>query len=203
MIQYCHIRVKAPVVFKEGIMNKKMAVFLAEGFEEGEAIVPIDIARRGGVEVTTVSIGDDIHVTGSHGIEVKADAMLSSIDPAEYDMLMLPGGMPGTANLEASEQVKDALLKANEEGRYVAAICAAPRLLGKLGILDGKNATVYPGNEEHLKNAKYDSRAKAVTDGNVITARGMGCALEFGREIVTALVDISKAKEVLEAVQSD
>ncbi len=184
-------------------MSKKMAVFLAEGFEEGEAIVPIDIARRAGVEVTMVSVGDEIYVKGSHGIEVRADELIASVDPKEYDMLMLPGGMPGTANLEASDTVKEALLKANEDGRYIAAICAAPRFLGKLGILDGKKATVYPGNEEHLKNAEYDGRAKAVTDGNVITARGMGCALEYGREIVTALVDASQAKEALEAVQSD
>lgn len=183
-------------------MSKKMAVFLAEGFEEAEAIVPIDIARRAGIEVTTASILDDIYVTGSHNIQIKADALLSGIDTKDYDMLMLPGGMPGTANLEASNKVKEALIAANKDGRYLAAICAAPRLLGSLGILDGKKATVYPGNDDYLKKADYDKAAKAVTDGNVITARGMGCAVDFGREIVTALVGADKAKEVLDAIQT-
>ncbi len=182
-------------------MSKKMAVFLAEGFEESEAIVPVDIARRAGIEVTTVSISGEIYVTGSHGIQVKADALMRDIDSGSYDMLMLPGGMPGTSNLEASEEMKEALLSANNNGKYISAICAAPRLLGSLGILDGKKATVYPGNEDHLKNATYDREAKAVTDGKIITARGMGCAVEFGREIVTALIGADKADEILKAIQ--
>ena len=182
-------------------MGKKMAAFLAEGFEEAEAIIPIDIARRAGIEVTTVSISNDLSVTGSHGIQVKADALLRDTDTASFDLLMLPGGMPGTTNLEGSEAVKEALLKAYGDGRYLAAICAAPRLLGSLGILDGKKATVYPGNDAYLAKAGYDREARAVTDGKVITARGMGCAIEFGREIVTALADENKAKEVLEAIQ--
>ena len=182
-------------------MSKKIAVFLADGFEEAEAIVPIDIARRAGIEVTTASISEDIYVTGSHNIQVKADALLSDIDTIEYDMLMLPGGMPGTTNLEASDRVKDALTAANKDGKYLAAICAAPRLLGSLGILDGKRATVYPGNDAYMKNADYDKESQAVTDGNVITARGMGCAVEFGREIVTALISADKADEILKAIQ--
>lgn len=182
-------------------MGKRMAAFLAEGFEEAEAIIPIDIARRAGIEVTTVSISGDIYVTGSHGIQVKADALLKDTDTESFDMLMLPGGMPGTRNLEESEEVKEALLKAYGDGRYVAAICAAPRYLGSLGILDGKKATVYPGNDAYLAKAQYDREARAVTDGRVITARGMGCAVEFGGEIVTALTDADKAKEVLDAIQ--
>ena len=182
-------------------MSKKIAAFLAEGFEEAEAIIPIDIARRAGIEVTMVSISDDIHVTGSHGIEIKADALLKDTDTTIYDMLMLPGGMPGTTNLKGSEKVKEALQKANEDGKYLAAICAAPRFLGSLGILDGKKATVYPGNDQYMTKADYDREAKAVTDGNVITARGMGCAVEFGGEIVKALTDADKAKEILNAIQ--
>lgn len=182
-------------------MSKKIAVFLAEGFEEAEAVIPVDIARRAGIEVTTLSISDNIRVTGSHGIEVKADGLLSEADPAEYDMLMLPGGMPGTANLERSEAVKAALLEAEKDGRYLAAICAAPRLLGSLRILDGKKATVFPGNDEYMKGCDYDRRAKAVNDGKVITARGMGCAIDFGREIVSALVGRDRALEILDAIQ--
>ncbi|MBO4336611.1 MAG: DJ-1/PfpI family protein [Lachnospiraceae bacterium] len=184
-------------------MSKKMAVFLAEGFEEGEAIVPIDIARRAGIEVTMVSVSDKISVTGSHGIQVRADALLSDTDLGPFEMLMLPGGMPGTRNLEDSDSVREAVLKANGDGKYIAAICAAPRLLGKLGILNGKKATVYPGNEEYLKNADYDDKAKAVTDKNVITARGMGCAVEFGGEIVAALVDADTAEKILASIQAE
>ncbi len=182
-------------------MSKRMAVFLAEGFEEAEAIVPVDIARRAGIEVTTLSITDDIYVTGSHNIQVKADELLSNVDTEAYDMLMLPGGVPGTPNLESSDAVKSALTNAHQAGKYIAAICAAPRFLGDLGILDGKKATAYPGNEDHLKKAEYLREAKAVTDGKVITARGMGCAAEFGREIVTALVNEETAEKVLEAIQ--
>ena len=182
-------------------MSKKIAVFLADGFEEAEAVIPIDIARRAGIEVTTVSISDSKYVTGSHNIQVKADALLSDTDTEAYDMLMLPGGMPGTTNLEDSENVKAALRRANEQGRYLAAICAAPRLLGSLGILDGKRATVYPGNDKYLEKADYNREAKAVTDGKVITARGMGCAVEFGRDIVAALADGETAKKILAAIQ--
>lgn len=182
-------------------MGKKMAAILAEGFEEAEAIIPIDIARRAGIEVKMVSLSGNKTVTGSHAIPIEADAILADTDLAGYDMIMLPGGMPGTTNLEASEEIKTALLAAYKDGRYVAAICAAPRLLGSLGILDGRKATVYPGNDDYLKNAEYDRRAKAVRDGNVITARGMGCAIEFGYEIVSALVDDDKAQEVLDAIQ--
>ncbi|MBO5551933.1 MAG: DJ-1/PfpI family protein [Lachnospiraceae bacterium] len=178
-----------------------MAAFLAEGFEEAEAIIPVDIARRAGIEVTLISVGEDIFVTGSHGIQVKADALLKDTDTGAFDLIMLPGGMPGTTNLEASEAVKEALLKAYDDGKYLAAICAAPRYLGSLGILDGRRATVYPGNDAYMAGADYDKEARAVTDGRVITARGMGCAVEFGREIVTALIDGDKAKEVLDAIQ--
>lgn len=182
-------------------MSKKIAVFLAEGFEEAEAIVPIDIARRAGIEVTMVSVSDVRNVTGSHGIKIDADSVLSDIDITEYDMLMLPGGAPGTTNLENSDGVKNAVIKAYKEGKYLAAICAAPRILGELGMLEGKKATVYPGNEEHLRKAVYDDKARAVIDGKVITARGMGCAIDFGKEIVTALMDAGTADKILTSIQ--
>ncbi|MCR5775669.1 MAG: DJ-1/PfpI family protein [Lachnospiraceae bacterium] len=178
-----------------------MAVFLAEGFEEAEAIVPIDIARRAGIEVTTVSISEEIYVTGSHDIQIKADEVLSAVDISAFDMLMLPGGMPGTVNLEASEELKTALVSAKNDGKYLAAICAAPRILGNLGLLENERATVYPGNESCLKGAKIDMAAKAVTSGRMITSRGMGCAVEFGHDIVAALAGEAKAAEVLKAIQ--
>lgn len=182
-------------------MSKKLAVYLAEGFEEGEAIVPMDIAKRAGIEVTMISISDSRTVTGSHGIPVTADKVMSETDDREYDMLMLPGGMPGTANLEGNSAVGEALKRAKADGRYIAAICAAPRYLGDLGLLDGEKATVYPGNEGHLKGASYDPAAKSVISGKVVTARGMGCAVEFGRDIVTCLVGVDKAAEILASIQ--
>lgn len=182
-------------------MGKKLAVLLAEGFEESEAIVPVDIAIRAGVDVTKVSVSGSEEVKGAHGITVKTDMKLSELDAGGIDMLMLPGGMPGTVNLESSEAVRDAIMSVNKNEKYLAAICAAPRILGDMGLLDGKKATVYPGNEEHLKGADYDAVAKAVTDGRIITARGMGCAVEFGSEIVTALVDAETARKVLDSIQ--
>ena len=182
-------------------MSKKIAVFLAEGFEEAEAVIPIDIARRAGIEVTVISVSDSLFVTGSHNIQVKADQLLADTDTDSYDMLMLPGGMPGTVNLEGSDKVREALTRADKNGKYLAAICAAPRLLGSLGILDGKRATVYPGNGDYMKNAVYESEAKAVSDKNVITARGMGCAVEFGKEIAAALTDEDTAQNIMASIQ--
>ncbi len=182
-------------------MSKKLAVLLAEGFEEAEAVVPVDIAMRAGVEVIKISVSGEKEVKGAHGIVVMTDGDLADINLQETDMIMLPGGMPGTVNLEGSAKVKETVLAMHERGKYIAAICAAPRILGDLGLLAGKRATVYPGNEEHLKDAKYDPEAKAVTDGSIITARGMGCAVEFGSEIVSALVDAETARKVLDSIQ--
>ena len=182
-------------------MSRKIAAFLAQGFEEAEAVVPIDMARRAGIEVDTVSIDGGYEVTGSHGITVKADKLMKDIDSASYDMLMLPGGMPGTVNLENCTELAEMLKEAHKAGKYLAAICAAPRILGDLGLLEGERATVYPGNEEHLKGAEYDAEAAAVTSGRVITARGMGCAVEFGGEIVSALTDSDTAEGILKSIQ--
>ena len=182
-------------------MSKKMAVLLAEGFEEAEAVVPMDIAMRAGIEVTKVSVSGKESVKGAHGISVGTDMKLDDLDAADYDMLMLPGGMPGTTNLESTPKVAEAINRMNEKQGYIAAICAAPRILGDMGLLEGIRATVYPGNEEHMKGAAVDMKAKAVADGRFITARGMGCAVEFGSEIVTALVDAETAGKVLASIQ--
>ncbi len=174
-------------------------IYLASGFEETEMIAPIDLLRRAGVEAKTVSITKDTLVYGSHGIGIKADM---SVYDAEYDemapdMVMLPGGMPGTANLEASEQVRSALIKANERGAFTVAICAAPSVLGKLGLLNGVTAVCYPGFEKFLIGAKPSDK-KCVRDGKVITAVGMGAAVEFGLELVSALC----GKDVSEKIKN-
>ncbi len=166
--------------------------FLAEGFEEIEALCPVDLCRRVGIEVQTVSITDSRTVTGSHGITVTAD--MTAADPlGDFDMIVLPGGMPGTTNLEASPLVQGALDRALAEDKYIAAICAAPMVLGKRGILSGKEAICFPGFEQYLDGATV-SENKVVLDGKVLTAAGMGVSHDFG----LAIVEIFKGKEIAE-----
>ncbi|MCR5626534.1 MAG: DJ-1/PfpI family protein [Lachnospiraceae bacterium] len=178
----------------------KIAVFLADGFEEIEALTPIDMCRRAGIEVTTVSIKDDLNVMGSHKIPVRADALFEDVNYDEMDMLLLPGGGLGTENLEKCDKLTTLLKKADADGKYLSAICAAPRVLGKLGFLNGKKATCYPGNEEHLKGASYVPD-KAVSDGRFITARGMGASVEFASLVITQLLGKEKADEIEKQIQ--
>ena len=180
----------------------KMAVFLADGVEEIEALTPVDMCRRAGIEVRTVSIMDTKEIKGSHGITFFADELFEAGAYGDCDLLMLPGGGLGTENLEKHEGLLEEIKKAEAEGRYLAAICAAPRILGKLEMLKGKNATCYPGNERFMKGARYHAELKAVTDGKIITARGMGAALGFGTQIIMALCGGDKAEEILETVKA-
>ena len=179
-------------------------MFLAEGFEEVEALCPLDLLRRAGVKVMTVGVGGKV-IRGSHGIEVIADVTTYEADklllknPA--DMVILPGGMPGTLNLQANEVVQHFIAEAVRGGKYLAAICAAPLILGELGLLCGKEAICYPGFEDKLVGAKISERS-VVTDGCFITAKGMGVALEFGLALVRALVSDEKACELRAAVQA-
>lgn len=154
-------------------------MYLAEGFEEVEAFAPLDLLRRAGVDVRTVGVGGKT-VRGSHGIEVHADlAAEEALPDPEPEMIILPGGMPGTTNLDASAEVDAMLRYAAERGIYIAAICAAPTILGKRGMLSGRQAVCYPGMEKQLGDAVVLTRP-VVVDENIITARGMGAALEFG-----------------------
>lgn len=161
-------------------------VFLAEGFEETEAVVTIDILRRGYADVKTVSISGDKSVTGAHGITLMADIAISEVKKADAEAFILPGGMPGTTNLAESEEVKELLLYGNENDKLICAICAAPSVLGKLGILKGKRAVCYPGFEDYLDGAKV-YEVPVMHDGNIITSRGAGTAHLFAVEILTAL----------------
>jgi 4-methyl-5(b-hydroxyethyl)-thiazole monophosphate biosynthesis len=172
-------------------------MFLANGFEEVEALMPLDLMRRAGLEVKTVGIGS-LDITGSHGITVKADMLDSDFSDNSPECVILPGGMPGTTNLDASPVVHKALDSALENDSLICAICAAPMILGKRGILKGKNATCFPGFEEYLEGATVGGRA--VRDGQVITGVGMGAALEFGIEIVAALCGRGAADKLFSAV---
>ena len=160
-------------------------VFLAEGFEEAEALTPVDILRRGGLEVKTVGVGAKT-VTGAHSIPVVCDMSENDVDFSDIEAVVLPGGMPGTINLENSKAVKDTVGFARKNGKIIGAICAAPSILGKMGILAGKKATCFPGFEKYLTGAVL-SNLPAVRDGNIITAVGAGAAFKFGFCLLAAL----------------
>ena len=176
-----------------------VVLFLANGFEEIEALTPLDLLRRTGEKVVTVGIGGKT-ITGSHGITVMADTDV--LPSGDIDMVILPGGMPGAANLDASPMVAEALTKAEASGGYLAAICAAPMVLGHQGYLVGKRAVCFPGFEEELTGAMVDPDAFVVRDGHVITAKGMGAALDFGLTLVAALRDEQAALELRRAVMT-
>lgn len=178
---------------------KRIHLFLAPGFEEIEAIATIDILRRAGLDVSSVSITGDLKVTGAHGISVEADCLYPEIDFSQAEMLVLPGGMPGTKNLNVHEGLKAALTQHAKAGKPLAAICAAPMILGQLGLLDGKEATCYPGNEVHLKGATL-SEYMVVQDGNIITASGPGVAAEFALQIVEHFLGEEKMEEISKAL---
>lgn len=174
---------------------KKVCLFLAPGFEESEAIVTVDLLRRAGIAVTTAAIGPSTTVSGSHGIAVRADANAKDVPVAEYEMLVLPGGIPGTPNLKASPQLCSALSTQLKEGRRVAAICAAPTVLGGLGLLDGVHATCYPGCEDGLGDAVREA-GPVVTDGLITTATGVGSVVPFALELIRLLESAEKAQQV-------
>jgi 4-methyl-5(b-hydroxyethyl)-thiazole monophosphate biosynthesis len=174
----------------------KAYLFLAEGFEEIEAITPIDILRRADIEVTTVSILSHKEVCGAHGIKVMADILFDDTDYSDNDLLILPGGMPGTKNLDAHPGLKKLLKKQAEQGKFISAICAAPSVLGKMGLLEGKEAICYPSFESQLLGATI-STEKVVTSGNIITAMGAGVAIPFALK----LVEILKGKAVADKIE--
>ena len=178
---------------------KKIAVFFGTGYEEIEALTVVDLCRRAGIDTRMVSVTDCLQVTGSHNITVTMDQMYDEVVFEELDMIVLPGGMPGTLNLEAHEGLMEQVDAFHKAGRFIAAICAAPSIFGHRGILQGKRACSYPGFEKDLDGANvvFDSVAR---DGHVITSRGMGCAIDFSLEIIAALCGNDVAKEKAEAI---
>ncbi len=174
---------------------KKICIILAAGFEEIEALTVVDNVRRAGIEITMASLGEIPLVEGSHGIHVMADTTLENVNVTDYDMLVLPGGGKGTENLAAAPQVKEALDEMREHDRYIAAICAAPSVLGKYGLLEGKTACCYPGFEDKLTGANvvYEN---TVRDGKIITGRAMGAAMDFSLKIIETLEGKAAADKV-------
>lgn len=174
---------------------KKIAVFLAEGFEEVEALTPVDVLRRANMDVITISISKSKEVTGSHAITVIADQVFDDTDFSEFDAIILPGGMPGTNNLNQHQALKELLIDFSNNNKLIGAICAAPMVIGELGLLKGKNAICYPGFEDKLSGAVIQQRA-TVCDGGFITANGVGSSMKFALSLVRELCDDETANEL-------
>lgn len=184
---------------KEGKKMKKVCVFLADGFEEIEGLTVVDILRRAGVETEMVSIMGRKEIQGAHGIVVEADSLFEEASMAEADLLVLPGGMPGTLHLKAHEGLRKMLCNFDREGKPIAAICAAPSILSGLGMLKGRKACAYPSFEEELDCAQV-LREPVVTDGHITTGRGMGAAIPFALKLTVLLCGEKKAEEIREAI---
>ena len=177
----------------------RVGIFLADGFEEIEGLTVVDILRRAGIDISMISINGKKKVTGAHGIALDTDEDIVQCDPDKLDMLVLPGGMPGTTNLAACEKLTEALKKADQEKRGIAAICAAPSVLGDLGFLKGKKAVCYPGFESRLTGVEVLA-VPVVTDGHITTSRGMGTAIAFALELTKRLQDEETAKQVSRSI---
>ena len=175
-------------------------IFLADGFEEVEALVPADLLRRAGAEVALVSVNGQEYVTGSHGIIVKADYPIERVDRAAMSCVVLPGGAKGTELLRESSRVKSLIRSAVENGLYVAAICAAPSVLGEMGLLDGRRFACYPGFEKEIPEGIRTGK-KLEHDDIFITAEGMGVAFKFGFRLVEVLFGSRRAEEIREQVR--
>ena len=180
----------------------KVYVFLANGFEEVEALIPIDVLRRGGVDVVTVSImGNSKTVTAAHNVQIVADTVMAECNFCDADLLFLPGGMPGASNLYEHEGVRQAVISQVQAGKKIAAICAAPAVvLAQLGVLDGKKATCYPGFEKLLTNAHYTADLVTI-DGNITTAEGPAAAFPLAYELLSQLVNKEVSEQIAEGMR--
>ena len=178
---------------------KQISIFLADGFEEIEGLTVVDILRRAGLRVDTVSITGERIIRGSHQIDVQADCLFEEMDFSESDMLVLPGGMPGTRNLMNHKGLQELLRAYHEKGRYIAAICAAPSVFGRLGFLKGRRACCYPSFEEKLEGAEVVQEPVSV-DGHIITSRGMGTAIPFALKLTALLCGEEKADEISRSI---
>ena len=177
----------------------KVCVFLADGFEEIEGLTVVDILRRAGVDTVMMSVTGEKMIRGSHGISVEADCLFDGSEADGADMLVLPGGMPGTTNLKAHSGVRKVVSDFAAEGKYVAAICAAPTILADLGLLKGRRVTCYPAMEKEIQGAVI-TRAPVTVDGNLITSRGVGTAIDFALELIQILEGRAKAEEIAESI---
>lgn len=175
-------------------------IFLANGFEEVEALATVDVLRRASLDVAMIGVGSDV-ITGAHGISVVCDAVDRDVEPDNrLEAVILPGGMPGTLNLERSERVNEFIDFASDNGKLICAICAAPSILGHKGLLNGRKAVCFPGFESELEGATV-AASFVVDDGNIITAKGMGSAVKFGVAIGARFAGEAKMKKIEESLQ--
>lgn len=177
----------------------KVYIFLANGFEEIEALTVVDLLRRAAIEISMVSITGSIDVKGAHNISVKADALFEETDFNDADLLVLPGGMPGTAHLMEHEGLDELLREFHRKDKDMAAICAAPSILGTKGFLAGKKATSYPGFESKLTDSIILNQ-DVVEDGNITTSRGLGTAIDFSLALINKLIDKETAKRIADGI---
>lgn len=178
----------------------KVYIFLANGFEEIEGLTVVDLLRRANIEIEMVSITGDIFINGAHHIITKADVLFENADFSDADMLVLPGGMPGTNSLKAHEGLDQLLKQFHAQGKKLSAICAAPSVLGTKGLLKGKNATCFPGHEDSLIGA-HVKNATVVEDGNIITSKGMGTSIDFALSIIKNIAGETEAERIARAIQ--
>jgi len=176
-------------------------VILANGFEEIEAITPIDFLRRADIQVAVCGLGGKI-ITGGHGVAVETDMLFEDIDADKADMLILPGGKAGVDNMVADGRVAPLCADILARGAYLAMICAAPSVAGRAGLLKGRKVTCYPGYEKHLEGADYQPGARVVTDGNIVTAKAAGASIEFAFELCALLAGRDKAEQIAAAMFS-
>lgn len=182
-------------------MSKKVYIFLADGFEDIEGLTVVDLLRRAGIDIKTVSIKETTQIQTSHGITMLTDTTFSETDFTDADMLVLPGGMPGTKYLAACKPLANLLTDFNNKGKKIAAICAAPSVFSGLGFLKGKKATSYPSFMEVIaKDGAQTSEDSVVVDGNITTSRGLGTAVDFALSLIAQLENDEKAKEIAESV---
>ena len=177
----------------------QIGVFFGTGYEEVEALAVVDVLRRGGMDVKMISITDEKQVTSSHQVTVLMDQTLKETDFGKLDMIMLPGGMPGTKNLEACEELMKQVEDFYAKGKWIAAICAAPSIFEHRGLLKGRNACSYPSFESHLEGAEVSHNPVEIS-GHVITSRGMGTAVELGLKILELFTDIKTADEMADKI---
>lgn len=171
-------------------------IFLADGFEEVEALAPLDLLRRAKLSVTLVGVTGKT-VTGAHNIKVECDDVIENVITSDekIDMIVLPGGLPGADNLRESDLVQSFITRAENDGAFITAICAAPRILGERGLLKGKKATCYPGFEKYLEGAETNGD-RVVRDGRIITGAGMGAAVDFGLMLIEALTSKETSENI-------
>ena len=179
---------------------KKVALFLAHGTEEGEAVIHIDLYRRAGIETTTFSIEETLEIDSAHNVTITADDYIRNMDIADYDMLFVPGGGKGVERMYENEILSEALTAYNQTDGILGAVCAGPTVLGKLGLLDGKNATVFPGWEDRLGNANYINEP-VIIDGKTVTAKGLGACIPQALKLIETLVDKETADRVKDDIQ--